>query len=121
MEGSPGVSAIEGVLGRECKTCDRAQISSSRQVSGEMETCFEFFMASKNAAPEHCKKLQCGRLFSGVRAFGRQFKAQRAKNCELECENGSKRDWSEETTVDGNGTVVEIGTGRVTDGSRNAT
>ena len=29
------------------------------------------------------------------------------QNCELECENGGKRDWCEEATVDGNGPVVE--------------
>ena len=29
------------------------------------------------------------------------------QNCELQCENGSERDWSEEATVDGNGLVVE--------------
>ena len=39
----------------ECKTCDRAQISSSQQVSGEVETCFDFFMASKIDARGHCK------------------------------------------------------------------
>ena len=38
--GSLGICEIEGVSGRECKTCDRAQISSSQQMSGEVETCF---------------------------------------------------------------------------------
>ena len=35
--GSPEACGIEGVSGRECKTCDRAQISSSQHMSGEME------------------------------------------------------------------------------------
>ena len=38
------------------------------------------------------------------------------QNCGLECKNGGERDWSEETTLDGNGPVAE--TGPVTDGSR---
>ena len=53
--GCPGVCGIEGVFRRERKTRDRVQISSTQQVSGEKETCFEFFMASENFAPEHCK------------------------------------------------------------------
>ena len=41
--------------GRECKTCDCAQNSPSQQMSGEVETCFEFFMASKIDALEDSK------------------------------------------------------------------
>ena len=43
------------LLGRESKTCDRTQICSSQQMSGEAETCSEFFMALQIVAFEHCK------------------------------------------------------------------
>ena len=48
------------------------------------------------------KNSQCGKLFSVD--DGESTKRQ---NCELECENGRERDWSEEATVDGNGPMVE--------------
>ena len=54
--GSLGVCGIKGVVGRECKTCDRTQICSSQQMSGEVETCSEIFMVSPRCvALEHCK------------------------------------------------------------------
>ena len=53
--GSTGVCGIKGVLGRECKTCDRTQICSSQQMSGEVETSSEFVMAAQVVAVEHCK------------------------------------------------------------------
>ena len=46
---------IDGVSGRECKTCDRTQNRSSQQLSGEMETCVEFSIAPQIVAAEHCK------------------------------------------------------------------
>ena len=53
--GSLGVCGVKGVLGRECKTCDRTQICSSQQMSGEVEICSEIFMAPQIVAAEHCK------------------------------------------------------------------
>ena len=46
---------LDGNARHECKTCDRPQISSGKQVFGDMETRFEVCMAPKNHAPEHCK------------------------------------------------------------------
>ena len=96
----------DGVSGRECKTCDCTQISSSQQVSGEMEICSEFFMAPRVDAPEHGKNYN-------VAGFSLEFEClddnqgTKGQNCELECENGGKRDWCEEASVDGDGPVVE--------------
>ena len=53
--GSFGVCGIDGVFGRECKTCDRTQNSSSQQMSSKVETCVEFSMAPQIAAVEHRK------------------------------------------------------------------
>ena len=53
--GSFGVCGIDGVSGRECKTCDRTQNSSSQQMPCKMETCVEFPMAPQTAAIEHRK------------------------------------------------------------------
>ena len=53
--GSFGVCGIDGVFGRACKTCDRTHNSSSQQMSSEMETCVEFFMAPQIVAVEHHK------------------------------------------------------------------
>ena len=47
--GSTGVCGIDGVFGRECKTCDRTQNSSSQQMPSNMETCVEFPMAPQVA------------------------------------------------------------------------
>ena len=101
VEGSSGVRGIEGVLGWECKTC-----SSSQQMSVEVETCSEIFMASQNAAFEHCKNhnaaglpLEFERLDSGP--------GPKTQNCELECEDGGERYLCEETTEDGSEPVVE--------------
>ena len=71
-----------------------------------METCSEFFMASKNAAPEHCNNYN-------VAGFSLEFErldddqGTKRENCELECENGGERDWCEEASVYGNGPVKE--------------
>ena len=92
--GGPGVCGIKGVLGPECKTCDRTQISSSQQVSGEVDTRFELFMALKSRAPEHCKNKK------NVASCSLEFD-------ELECENGGKRNWCEEAIVVGHGPVVD--------------
>ena len=81
--GSFGVCGIEGVFGRECKTCDRAQISSSQQMSGEVETCSEFFMASKNAAPEHCKDYNVAGFSLNID----DFKKKNSKPCNTYTEN----------------------------------
>ena len=53
--GSFGVCGIDGVFGRECKTCDRTQNCSSQQMSSKMETCVEFSMAPQIVAAEHHK------------------------------------------------------------------
>ena len=51
--GSFGVCGIDGVSGRECKTCDRTQDSSSQQMPRNMETCVEFPMAPQIVAVAH--------------------------------------------------------------------
>ena len=90
---------IEGVFGRKCKIRDCTQISSSQQVSGEVEIRFDFFMAPKNAAPEHCKN-------HNVAGFSPEFErvddgqGTKREHCELEWESGGERDWSEEATVE---------------------
>ena len=99
-------SWVEGVSGRECKARDRAQISSSQQVSGEVETCVKFFMASEKVAPEHCKDYNVAGFSLELERLD-DCQSPKRQNCELECENGGKRDWSKETTLDGNGPVVE--------------
>ena len=68
----PGICGVEGVFGRKCKIRDCKQNSSSQQVSGELETRSEFFMAPEKVAPEHCQEPQCGWLFSGFGACGRR-------------------------------------------------
>ena len=44
---------------------------------------------------------------NNVAVFSLEFERTKRQNFELECENGGKRDWCEEATVDGNGPVVE--------------
>ena len=106
VRGSPGVCGVEGVSGRRCKARDRAQISSSQQMSSEVETGSEIFMVRTNAALEHRKK-------HNVAGFSLEFerlddcRSPKRQNCELECESGGKRDWSDKATVDGIGPVVE--------------
>ena len=106
MGGSLGVCGIEGVSGRECKTNDRAQNRSGQQMSGEVETCLDFFVTSKNVALEHCKN-------HNVAGFSLEFERvdddqdTKRRDCDLECENGGKRDWRAEAIVDGIGPVVE--------------
>ena len=71
-----------------------------------MEASSEFFMAPQVVAVEHCKDYN-------VAGFSLEFElvdnsqGTKGQNCELECENGGKRDRCEEATVDGNGPVVE--------------
>ena len=94
------------MFGRKCKIRDCTQNSSNQQVSGEVETRFEVLMPPKNVASEHCRN-------HNVAGFSLEFErvddsqGTKRHNCELECENGGKRDWSEEATVDGSGPVVE--------------
>ena len=54
-------------------------ISSSQQVLGEVETGSEIFMASPNAAFEHCKKYNVAGFSFGVRAFGRRSRPKETK------------------------------------------
>ena len=67
---------------------------------------FEFFMASNIDAPEHRKNYNVAGFFSGVRVSGRRSRHKETKS-RAECENGGKRDWREEATMDGNAPVVE--------------
>ena len=93
--GSIGVCGIKGVLGRECKTCDRTQNCSSQQMYGEVETSFEFFMAPQVVVVEHCKDYN-------VAGFPLEFEClddgqgPERLNCELECEDGGERHRREE-------------------------
>ena len=50
-----GVHGIDGVSGREYKTCDRTLNSSSQQMPCQVETCVEFPMAPQIVAVEHHK------------------------------------------------------------------
>ena len=71
-----------------------------------MENCFEFIMAPKDVALEHCE-------IDSVAGFSVEFErvddseSSKRQNIELECENGCKRGCSEEAAVDGHGSVVE--------------
>ena len=76
--GSFGVCGIDGVSGRECKTCDRTQNSSSQQMSGEMETCVEFSMAPQIVAAEHCKDYDVAGI-PGVRVSGGRSRHKETK------------------------------------------
>ena len=88
--------------GRECKTCDRTQNSSSQQMSSKMETCVEFPMAPQIVAVEH-------RTDYNVAGFPLEFEClddgqdTKRQNRELECE----RCWSEKAARNGAGTVME--------------
>ena len=74
--------------------------SSIQQVSGEVET--RFGVLRLKIVTNH-----------NVTGFSLEFErvddrqCTKRQNCELEYENGGKRDWREEATVDGNGPVVE--------------
>ena len=83
--GRLGVCGIEVVSGRECKTCDCTQISSSQQVSGEMEICSEFFMASKIDAFEHYN----------VAGFSLEFECpgRRSRHMETKLRVGDREWW----------------------------
>ena len=102
--------------GRECKTCDRTQNSSSQQMPCKMETCVDFPMAPQIVAVEHRKdydvagfplELQCLRhretnLRAGAREWWRML-----------LERKNRQEWSWDSGGDS-------GTGLVIDGSRNA-
>ena len=90
----------------KCKIRDCTQISSSQQVSGEVETRFGFSTAPKNAAPEHCKNYKVADLPLEFECLD-DCQGPKRQNYSLECEDGGECDWSEEATVDGNGPVVE--------------
>ena len=104
--GGFGVCGIDGVSGRECKTCDRTQNRSSQQMSGEMETCVEFSMAPQIVAAEHCKDYDVAGLPLEFECLD-DGQGTKRQNSELERENGCECCWSEEATMDGNGSVVE--------------
>ena len=117
--GSFGVCGIKGVLGRECKTCDRTQICSSQQMSGEGETCSEIFMAPQIVEAEHCKDYNVAGLPLEFECLD-DSQGPKRQNCKLECEDGGERYWREEAAVDGIGPVVET-LALVIGGSRRAT
>ena len=77
-----------------------------QQMSGEVETCSEFFMASKIDAPEQCKTYSVAGFSLECECLD-DDQGTKTQIFELECENGGKRDWCEEATMDGNGPVVE--------------
>ena len=77
--------------GRECKTCDRTQNSSSQQMSGEMETCVEFSMAHQIVAVEHCKDYDVAGLPLEFECLD-DGQGTKGQNCELERENGGTED-----------------------------
>ena len=104
----------EEVLNFRGRRCDWAEMQDARSHTDLLKRTsvwrsgdqFEFFMAPKEVAPEHCENcnvagfsLELERMDDG--------KSTKRQNCELECENGGERDWNEEATVDGNGPVVE--------------
>ena len=105
--GSSGFCGIDGVSRWECKTCNRAQNSSSQQMPCKVETYVEFSMAPQIAPFEHRKNYDVAGL-----------------SMELECLDdgqGTERDkiasWSarmvanvvgvKKTACNGDGTVVE--------------
>ena len=104
--GSLGVCGIDGVSGRECKTCDRTQNSSSQQMSCKVETCVEFLMAPQIVAVEHRKDYDVAGFPLELECLDDGQGTER-QNCELERENGGECCWSEKTVRNGAGTVVE--------------
>ena len=93
--------------GWKCAARDCAQICSSKQTFGEVETCSEFFTAPKESALEHCEIDNVAGSSLELERVDDCTKAQRDKHYEKECENDSERDRSEESPVDGIGPVVE--------------
>ena len=93
-------------VGRECKTCDRTQNSSSQQMPCKMETCVEFLMAPQIVAVEHRKDYDVAGFPLELECLDDGQGTER-QNCELERENGGECCWSEKTARNGAGTVVE--------------
>ena len=104
--GSFGVCGIEGVSGRECKTCDRAQNSSSQQMPWKMENCVDFPMAPQIVAVEHCKDYDVAGFPLELECLDDGQGTER-QNCELERENGGECCWSEKAARNGAGSMVE--------------
>ena len=84
----------EVLFGRECKTCDRTQNSSSQQMSSKMETCVEFSMAPQIVAVEHHKDYDVAGLPLELECLDDGQGTDR-QNCEVERENGGECCWSE--------------------------
>ena len=71
---------VEGVVGREMQDSRfHTDSSSSQQVSGEVETRSEFFMAPEKVAPEHCRKTTMWLAFLWSWSVWTTVKAQRHK------------------------------------------
>ena len=104
--GSSRVYGIDGVFRWECKTCNRAQNSSSQQMPCKMETCVEFSLAPQIATFEHRKNYDVAGFSMELECLDDGQGTER-QNCELERENGGKCCWSEKTAWNGDGTVVE--------------
>ena len=64
-------------------------------------------MSPKEVALGHSKMYDVAGFFSLAVECVDDGESTKRQTCELECENGGERDWSEEATLDGNGPVVE--------------
>ena len=77
--GSSGVCGMDGVSGRECKTCDRTPNSSSQQMSGRNGNLLNSPWLPRCLRSEHCNDYDCGRPSSGVRVSGRRSRHKETK------------------------------------------
>ena len=104
--GSFGVCGIEGVSGWECKTCVAHRSAQANKCVAKWRPVLISSWLPQVVAVEHCKDYN-------VAGFSLEFEClhdgqgPKRQNCELECDNGGKRGWREEATMDGNGPVVD--------------
>ena len=94
------------MFGRKRALCDCTQNCPSEQMFGEIETSAELPIASEEIALGHCEAYSLAGTSLELQRVDNDQSPER-QNCELECENGGERGWSEEATIDGNGPVVE--------------
>ena len=74
---------------------DRAQISSSQQVFGQVETCSEIVVISTDAAFVHCRNCNVAGFFWSSSVWT-TVKAQKDKIASWSFQNGGERDGSDE-------------------------